>query len=122
MDAMKKIVIESKLNLLSNELQVMLWNEFCDQGFYDNARIYKNGTDFFENYLKETSLYQLVKLVNNSEAYSTNDNYVVLEDMADHNWLGNHLLASSNEPTELMQLYPDLYDEFLGYCAEWNFK
>lgn len=122
METMDKIVIESKLNLLSNELQVLLWNEFCEQGLHDNAHIYKNGEDFFKHYLDETSLFQLVRLVNNSEAYSASDEYVLMEDMGDHNWFGNRLLASSNEPTELMNLYPDLYDEFIAYCAEWNFK
>ena len=123
METMDKIVIESKLNLLSDELQIMLWDEFCEQGINDAQKIYRNNDDFYKTIVNKKSLHGLVRIVSYSEAYSPDQLYATMEYMNDHKVYGeDYLLASANNPIELMKLSPTLYDEFIDYCAEWFFR
>ena len=123
MENMEAVVLDSKLNLLSAKAQVMLWNHFCEDSYHESEKIYENGRMFFKGILNERTVEGLVRLVSFSEAYSPTDDYVTMEDVGDHKVYGeDRLLASSNKPKELMELRPDLYDEFVEYANDVFFK
>ena len=118
----KKIVTESKLNLLSDELQIYLWNEFCMQDFNDEAKIYKNGDYYFKDVLGIKNMYGIIEIVKRSNNFSEKEQYVTTENAEYNQPLSEKLLKTSNDPRKLMMINESRYDDFLCYCDEWNFR
>ena len=113
--------VEAKFNEYTDAMMVMLWNNFCTETEHTEDMIFENNEEFFAKQFDGCPTFELMELVCESEGYTTNEDYVTIEQCT---WYSDVdiLLASSNKPIELMQLNNEKYGAFLNYCAEKLFK
>ena len=108
-------VLEKVFLKLKPELQIKLYNQFCEDRTFPEEKIYKNNEEFFRN-PTINSVMDVERIVKNSgHNYNPNEKYVTMCSycgLNDEPWL-----VSSDNPVELMKdsVANDVNEVFLEY-------